>query len=207
MPSEDASNIGIGSSVAQAFLAEQEASGRVLSKREENWWTRFGELEEYKREHGDCNVSDKSKEHPQLGTWVKTQRMLYKQNKMNAERIEALESIGFEWIRPKGTPADDALWWGRFGELEEYKKVYGDCNVPINYAANQPLAIWVRNQRAAYARFTDANWRRFYFVVATFRGARGIQAKTRRLQCAAKMEGQSSTWRVGPSPASKVHAA
>ena len=134
----------VGSSVAQTFLADQEDSGRVLTKYDQKWWTRFGELEEYKREHGDCNVpTTANKPTPPLGRWVSNQRQKCKQNKLSAERIEALESIGFEWGR-------HAEWAERVHELEEYKKEYGDCRVPRNYAANKPLANWVMSQRTAY---------------------------------------------------------
>ena len=151
--SDDKISSDVGSSVAQKILAEQVASGRVLTKYDHKWWKRFGELEEYKREHGDCNVPQKYTQNPPLGEWVKTQRKYGKQNKMSAERIEALESIGFEW----GLHAE---WAERVHELEEYKKEYGDCNVPINYAANLSLAKWVMNQRAAYERFMDSNWKK-----------------------------------------------
>ena len=140
----------ISSSYAQKFLAELEASGRVLTKRDQKWWTRFGDLEEYKHEQGDCNVPRHYKANQQLATWVKNQRQFYKNNKLASERIEALVGIGFEWARPTGPPPDDANWWTRFGELEEYKQERGDCNVPQHYKANPQLGIWVANQRQFY---------------------------------------------------------
>ena len=117
------------------------------------WWKRFSELEEYKQEHGDCNVPQEYRKNPQLGVWARNQRMFYKQNKMNAERIEALESIGFEWSMPTPT----ILRWKRFGELEEYKREHGDCIVPRDYKKNPQLASWVGNQRSAYARSLGKN--------------------------------------------------
>ena len=117
-----------------------------------SWWRRFGELEDYKKEHGDCYVPTAAyKQNPQLGGWVATQRNNYKQNKMNVERIEALERIGFQWVGRKGEGRpDDALWWKRFGELEEYKRRHGDCNVSTQHKENPQLGIWVFNQRARY---------------------------------------------------------
>lgn len=104
--------------ISRAFLADQEASGTVLTKRDQKWWTRFGELEEYKREHGDCNVPARYTANPQLGRWVRDQRQNYKKNNLSSERVEALEMTGFEWIRG-GREVDDQNWWKRFGELEE----------------------------------------------------------------------------------------
>ena len=39
-----------------------------------DWEVRFQQLVEYKRVHGDCNVPQRYKANPQLGTWVITQR-------------------------------------------------------------------------------------------------------------------------------------
>ena len=70
------------------------------------WDTKFNELVAYKDAHGgSCNVPTKGyAENPQLGTWVKYQRAQYKKFQqdpstsfMTQERIERLQSIGFEW--------------------------------------------------------------------------------------------------------------
>ena len=144
--------------ISQVFLAELEASGRVLAKRDKNWWARFGELEDYKQEVSDCNVPRKFEANPQLGIWVFNQRRRYQQKKLSSERIEALESMGFEWTRPLGK-LDDEQWWKRLGELKEYKQMRSDCNVPISYEVNPQLSNWVMNQRACYHRFFDENWK------------------------------------------------
>ena len=139
--------------ISLAFLAEQEASGKVLTNHDQNWWKRFEELEEYKKLHGDCNVPHKFDANPQLGKWVYNQRQSYKKNKLSSERVEALESLGFEWTRPKGKePDDDSAWWKRFAELEEYKKEHGDCNVPQKFDANPQLGRWVNAQRRQYKK-------------------------------------------------------
>jgi hypothetical protein len=43
---------------------------------------------------------------------------------MTTFRIEELEILGFEWARL------DAPWEDRLSELAEYRKIYGNCNVP-----------------------------------------------------------------------------
>lgn len=69
------------------------------------WNTRFAELLEFKNKYGHSNVPNRCTENRQLGTWVATQRNNYnklKDNKkanMSKERIEMLESIGFEWVK------------------------------------------------------------------------------------------------------------
>ena len=63
------------------------------------WETRFKELVRYKTDHGDCNVP---KSQGKLGTWVQTQRQQYKKNRLAQDRIDRLDSIGFDWTPRKG---------------------------------------------------------------------------------------------------------
>jgi hypothetical protein len=78
------------------------------------WEDRLSELADYRKIHGHCNVPKKYSENTQLGKWVGTQRTNYmmrlkgKRSQMTLSRIQALESLGFEWKhslgRAKGTP-------------------------------------------------------------------------------------------------------
>eukprot|EP00980_Cylindrotheca_fusiformis_P009653 scaffold2134_cov93-Cylindrotheca_fusiformis.AAC.15 len=67
------------------------------------WENRLKDLQQYRREHGDCNVPTKCEKNRQLGVWVKCQRRQYKlfqQGKtstMTAERVAKLNDIGFLW--------------------------------------------------------------------------------------------------------------
>ena len=63
------------------------------------WETRFNELVRYKAKHGDCNVPVES---GKLGTWVDTQQTAYKRDKLLQDRIDRLNSIGFDWTPPIG---------------------------------------------------------------------------------------------------------
>ena len=64
------------------------------------WTARFQELKKYKETHGDCNVPQK---HGSFGRWVDNQRQDYrllkerKSARMSDDRIQKLESIGFQW--------------------------------------------------------------------------------------------------------------
>ena len=76
-----------------------------LNSIDAKWDTKFNELVAYKDAHGgSCNVPHRYAENPQLVTWVSKQRAQYKKSQqdpstsfMTQERIERLESIGFEW--------------------------------------------------------------------------------------------------------------
>lgn len=77
--------------------------GFVWHSHDSNWDRRFSELCEFHRLHGHVSVPTAYKKNPQLATWVKQQRRQYKMfshgrsSSINLERIEQLQSLGFEW--------------------------------------------------------------------------------------------------------------
>eukprot|EP00957_Ditylum_brightwellii_P114591 8737710-Ditylum_brightwellii.AAC.1 len=70
------------------------------------WETHFQQLIEYKETFGDCNVPVPYKMKPELGEFVRTQRVLYKLKKegirawwtLSYEQVDRLEEIGFSWL-------------------------------------------------------------------------------------------------------------
>ena len=109
----------------------------------EKWDTHYEMLLQYKKEHGDTNVStiDKKLGHD-LGKWVARQRANRELNKLSKERIEKLDSIGFIWN------TKDAQWEEGYKLLCEYKNKNGDCNVPV---VGKPLGRWVARQRRMFS--------------------------------------------------------
>jgi hypothetical protein len=67
------------------------------------WEERLGELKEFRAAFQHCNVPSNYSENKCLSTWVKCQRRqmkLFREGKpsnMTPDRIEKLESLGFEW--------------------------------------------------------------------------------------------------------------
>ena len=70
--------------------SDSEATRKSAVILKEQWMSRYHELIEWKRKHGNCNVPQREKK---LGCWVSTQRTQYKllcegrQSQMNQERI------------------------------------------------------------------------------------------------------------------------
>ena len=62
---------------------------------EVRWQEQFKKLEKYKETNGHCNVS--RREDPDPGIWVSAQRTAYRLGRLGEERINKLESLGFEW--------------------------------------------------------------------------------------------------------------
>ena len=65
-----------------------------------SWDVRFQQLKLFQERYNHCRVPQR---YPELGFWVKTQRMLYrkmingKKSSMTKKAAQTLESIGFEW--------------------------------------------------------------------------------------------------------------
>ncbi|GAH22242.1 unnamed protein product, partial [marine sediment metagenome] len=68
----------------------------------------FAELKTYEAQNGDCNVPKGSSEYRPLGTWVNSQRALYKKGKLSRERTRLLEGVGFDFY-PDETAWDKML--------------------------------------------------------------------------------------------------
>ena len=70
------------------------------------WDSRYEELVEYKRLHGNCNVPQGYKPNVPLGRWVMKQRVQYhklqrgQKSQMKEDRVQKLEALGFQWVGP-----------------------------------------------------------------------------------------------------------
>jgi hypothetical protein len=117
-----------------------------------DWEDSLSELADYRKVHGHCNVPKRYSENTKLGSWVARQRRQYryrlegKTSQITLPRIEALESLCFEWSARGATCA----WEERLSELVDFHKIHGHCNVPWRYSENTKLGSWVTNQRSQY---------------------------------------------------------
>ena len=107
------------------------------------WEEKFTELQDFKDRHGHCNVPAAYTENPELGIWVSRQRKLRKTNRLSSDRINQLDTLGFQW---------DLLaeaWDENFAELQAFTDRHGHCNVPLAYPENPELGQWMSTTRAA----------------------------------------------------------
>ena len=119
--------------------------GFVWDSIESYWEKMFDALKEYKKKHGDCNVSQRWVENDlKLGYWVNSQRTRYRDKILSNDRIKRLEDEGFVW-----NPVESD-WEEMFDALKEYKNMHGDCKIPKRWAKNRQLGIWVSTQRTNY---------------------------------------------------------
>jgi hypothetical protein len=124
-----------------------------------SWAERFGQLEEFKRANGHCNVPIRFKVNPSLGQWVSTQRQEYsnyrngKKSNMTKDRITKLEAAEFCWsLRDTAKMAPRKSWDMHFAALTEFRKDNGHCDVRVRSKQNPTgsLGRWVEKQRSQY---------------------------------------------------------
>ncbi len=122
-----------------------------------NWEEQFEALVLYKSKNGHTSVSKKYHESPSLGLWVLRQRSKYREGSLAKERVERLNSLGFEWELPKlkkdvvaqERKSYSEIWEERFILLQQYRDIHNHCNVPQNYQ-DKSLAMWVGTLRTLY---------------------------------------------------------
>lgn len=82
----------------------QTPDGLTYTCRQLRWLESYERLRQYKETYGDCDVLNRwdDGKKPLLGNWVADQRKNYRKQKLSNDRIEMLETIGFEWTVRRG---------------------------------------------------------------------------------------------------------
>ena len=130
--------------LSQDHVTRLEQLGFAWNPLEVAWEEMFAALVAYKQTHGDCNVPNRWKDNPKLGSWCNTQRLSYKKGKLPLDHIKRLQELGFVWDRIA------VAWEEMFAALVAYKQTHGDCNVPKGWKDNPALATWCNRQRVIF---------------------------------------------------------
>lgn len=110
----------------------------------EEWEGMFKQLTQFINNHDHSNISRIDPATKKLAYWATNQRMKKKSDLLSKEQVDRLEEIGFDWEPVKNR------WEKNFKELADFKKRFGDCDVPLKFEENPQLDHWVRNQRNRY---------------------------------------------------------
>ena len=130
-------------------------SGRSQKKAEKDDPAAAAEEEEGEEGDGSGKVKYDS-----LGVWVKRQRNQYKNYKagnkeksgeMTEERIQLLETIGFEWSLRTGP--GPSSWIEGYNDLKAYKEEYGHTRV--DEKLYKPLSEWVKQMRGYLKKYNE----------------------------------------------------
>ncbi|OBF65975.1 helicase [Mycobacterium sp. 852002-51971_SCH5477799-a] len=114
------------------------------------WEAGYDHLRVYVQEYGDALISQsyKAPDGYRLGAWVGQQRLKYRKNTLETDRVHRLEKVsGWQW-----TVVDK--WPEGFARLEAYVERNGDALVPKSYVDERgySLGSWVGTQRAYYRK-------------------------------------------------------
>jgi hypothetical protein len=113
-----------------------EEVGVVWEPDSDRWNTHLAELRAFKKANGHCNVPKESS----LGSWVGGQRQSYAKGKLDQDRIEALEKLGFVWN------THQASWDEKYEELRVFVEENGHALVHID----TDLGKWLNKRCCKY---------------------------------------------------------
>lgn len=127
-------------------VARLDKAGFQWSALDARWWLMRRELLAHREQHGSCEFA--WDDNSVLARWCRVQRRERRSGHLSAERVAALDKLGFVW---SGRTGDDK-WRQRMDELDTYRQQHGHSNVPVNYPANRQLGLWVFHQRQFYKK-------------------------------------------------------
>jgi hypothetical protein len=130
-----------------ARVRRLEAMGFDFAPGNPHWNANHARLAAFQKKHGHCNVRSGDA----FGQWVYKQRKFRRQGELDSGKIQRLDAIGFEWVKP-GPVAEfnEARWQRQVRALKAFKKRHGHCRVPEGQSNRRGLGVWVANLRAAY---------------------------------------------------------
>lgn len=129
----------------------------------ESWDYQYKKLVRFSKKNGHCNIATSCTSPSSISIWMKTQRTLFRQNKLHPNRVKKLNQLNFEWDpttwKTRLANGDDQ-WNARLEQLKAYKAKYGDCYVPQHYrgsSGKSTLGHWVDKQRQIYRQWQVQN--------------------------------------------------
>eukprot|EP00526_Cylindrotheca_closterium_P012864 CAMPEP_0113622840 /NCGR_PEP_ID=MMETSP0017_2-20120614/11724_1 /TAXON_ID=2856 /ORGANISM="Cylindrotheca closterium" /LENGTH=453 /DNA_ID=CAMNT_0000532721 /DNA_START=18 /DNA_END=1379 /DNA_ORIENTATION=+ /assembly_acc=CAM_ASM_000147 len=99
---------GKKSTMTDARIEELEKLGFAWNQNEAIWKKRIQELQDYRKEHGHCNVPRNYSQNIELAKWIDSQRKQYsmkrdgKKASITDARVAELEGLGLTWKPRKG---------------------------------------------------------------------------------------------------------
>lgn len=122
-----------------------EALGFSWDPRDEQWNSKFAELEKFRERFGHCRVPAYEPEFGQLYKWLHFQK--HQRRQMSAQRRRRLDSLGVVWtIAPTWSSEE------RMKQLERFHKRHGHCNVTV--PDDRSLAAWLTSVRRRKERLS-----------------------------------------------------
>lgn len=156
---------------------EPPKSSRTTTSSRSTFDDRFEELQNYKKQHGDLNVTS-SKDSVLYG-WICRIRVSYREIKnnptakptysaksmfsLNEEKIERLKEIGFDFRSPPKVLKDGidetrkeemSSFQKNVAKLKEFREAHGHCNISMNHS-DHSLYCWTQRMGLSYRSIQD----------------------------------------------------
>ena len=116
------------------------------------WESGFQHLQQYFEAEGNSRVpqTHRAVDGFNLGTWVNTQRIRYRNKTLEADRMERLSEIpDWSWH------ALESKWEAGFQHLRKFAEAHGNVRVPIDYEVDGfKLRDWLTNNRAKFDKLS-----------------------------------------------------
>jgi len=119
----------------------------TTKRRNRTWAQNYALLQAFHKDHGHADVPTCYQKDPKLGGWLTNQRKL--KATMPKEKVQKLEALNVTWEGSREKKSEQR-WQEMFQCLQEYKKEWGHCRVPLIYPDNQKFGNWVYTQRRRY---------------------------------------------------------
>jgi hypothetical protein len=132
--------------IHEARLRKLIEIGFVWDAFEAEWLQMYQRLLAYKNRNNSTLVPQLYESDPSLGCWVGLQRSMHAAGKLEDERMQLLDDLGFEW-----DPLE-ARWNEMFERLCAFKTEQGHTRVPGIYFEDTQLGRWVQLQRRSYKK-------------------------------------------------------
>jgi hypothetical protein len=123
--------------------------GRSIEFRNSTYWDKKWErmlarLARFQRRFGHCRVPVIWEGSRTLSQWVKRQHSLQQEGTLSKERLRRLNALGMGWKVPGSL---DPRWERSFQRIKEFRRRFGHCDVPAEWAENLNLGRWVVKTR------------------------------------------------------------
>ncbi|MBR1443289.1 MAG: Helicase associated domain protein [Firmicutes bacterium] len=119
---------------------------------ESAWEVVFESLCEFKEKYGIFPQYYDNYDGIRLGTWCSMQRGFYRKGKLLQERIDKLNSIGFDW------GSNDETWQSAFEDIKVFKEKHNRFPKKSDVSEDdQYLFRWYVNQKSLYRKGTLSN--------------------------------------------------
>jgi len=113
------------------------------------WDKRFEEFKDYYNQNKTFFIKAENKELQPLLRWINYQRLLFKKDKLDTDKIDKFKEIGYSFnLDFRGrNPEDVDDWEIRLSQLKMYFKEYGTFGISNLDRENADLLHWLKYQR------------------------------------------------------------